>query len=127
MGICIRLQILETACEVAWQLLFPGAVFESSLSATCAVFKEMAEWFCFGLWQGMGTDEETLVLASNCAKEKEQKESPAWLVVLGTDLVHELMCTEVPSWYRDGRWLGKYGLLWGWLFSCTELLCIGKS
>ena len=53
--------------------MFPGAVFESSLSATCAVFKEMAEWFCFGPWQGMGTDEETLVLASNCAKEQEQK------------------------------------------------------
>lgn len=88
--------------------MFPGAVSELGLSAGCAVFKEMAEWFCSGCWQGMGTDEEKLTVPSSCAQGQEQKkkkESPTWLIVLGIDLACELMSTEcLPGAVMEGVW-----------------------
>ena len=89
--------------------MFPGVVSELGLSAGCAVFKEMAEWFCSGCWQGMGTDEEKLTVPSSCAQRQEQKkkkkESPTWLVVLGIDLANELMSTEcLPCAVTEGVW-----------------------
>lgn len=65
--------------------MFPGVVSELGLSAGCAVFKEMAERFCSGCWQGMGTDEEKLTVPSSCAQGQEQKKKkkrkvqPGWL------------------------------------------------
>lgn len=89
--------------------MFPGVVSELGLSAGCAVFKEMAERFCSGCWQGMGTDEEKLTVPSSCAQGQEQKtkkkESPTWLVVLGIDLANELMSTEcLPGAVTEGVW-----------------------
>lgn len=51
--------------------------------------------------------------------EKKRKPS-AWVVVLGIDLACVLMYAEVPSGYREGRWLGNYGFLKGWLVPHTK-------
>ena len=114
MGTRIRLQILETACEVAWQLMFPGAVFELGLSAGCAVFKEMAEWFCSGCWQGMGRDEEKLTVPSSCAqgqeRKKKRKVQPGWL---------SLALTWPMSWCPLNAFLVQWSKVSGEM--CTPL------
>ena len=52
-------------------------------------------------------------------KKKKRKPS-AWVVVLGIDLAYVLMYAEVPSGYREGRWLGNYGFFEGWLVPRTK-------
>ena len=107
----------------------PCAVFELGLSAGCVVSKEMAEWFCSGCWEGMGTDEQKLTVPSSCAQGQEQKKKgksnladcPWHWPGLWAD-VHWM-----PSWCSDRRCLGKWALLWGWLFLCAALLCIRKT
>lgn len=112
------------SCEVAWQLPFPGAIFELGLSAKCAVFKEMAERFRSG--PVAGNEETSYRLFKLCQRAgTEERKSPAWLVIPRIDSAPGLTRTKISPWYDD--WEGwETGLREGWVFPGTGLLSTGE-